>query len=90
MYLYCVHELGMSEDTALKRIQTARAARQFPAIFPAVPDGRLHLGAVVLLGPRLTADTADELLAAAAHKTMAELKLLLADHFPKPDVPARV
>jgi 5-methylcytosine-specific restriction endonuclease McrA len=90
MYLYCVHELGMSEDTALKRIQAARAARQFPAIFPAVADGRLHLSAVVLLAPHLEADTAGELLSAAEHKTMAELKRLLADRFPRPDVPTRV
>src|SRR5258708_1035364 len=40
MFLYCLHELRMSEDVAYKRIRAARAARQFPAIFPAVADGR--------------------------------------------------
>src|SRR6266487_4225410 len=33
MYLYCVYELGLSEDSALKRIRAARTARRFPAIF---------------------------------------------------------
>src|SRR5437762_10825895 len=49
MYRYCVGRLKMSEDVARKRIQAARAARQFPAIFAAVADGRLHLTAVVKL-----------------------------------------
>ncbi|MEK7331437.1 MAG: hypothetical protein AAB113_11620, partial [Candidatus Eisenbacteria bacterium] len=86
MYLYCVRELGMSEDTAFKRIRAARTARQFPAIFPALADGRLHLSAVVLLAPHLSPDIADELLAAAEHKTKAEIELLLAERFPQPDV----
>src|SRR5207245_2739558 len=46
MFDYCVHELHMSEDVALKRIRVARMARQFPAIFPRVADGRLGLSAV--------------------------------------------
>jgi hypothetical protein len=43
MYLYCVRELRMSEDTAFKRIRVARIARQFPAIFSALADGQLNL-----------------------------------------------
>ncbi|MEO5988992.1 MAG: hypothetical protein ABIU54_12320, partial [Candidatus Eisenbacteria bacterium] len=54
MYLYCVGELHMSEDSALKRIQAARAARRVPGIFDAVAEGRLHLSAVVLLAPHLS------------------------------------
>ncbi len=90
MYLYCVRELRMSEDTAFKRIRVARIARQFPAIFAALADGRLNLSAVVLMAPYLTPklppNTANELLAAAAHKANAEIELLLAERFPKPDV----
>jgi hypothetical protein len=87
MFMYCLHELHMSEDVAYKRIRAARAARRFPAIYPALADGRLHLAAVVLLTPHLTAETADELLAAAEHRTKAEVELLLAQRFPQPDVP---
>ncbi len=90
MFDFCVHAKHMSEDVALKRIRVARTAREFPAIFPALADGRLNQTAVLLLAPRLSADTADELLAAAAHRSKAEIELLLAARFPKPDVPAVV
>src|SRR5438093_8805485 len=69
MYVYCLEELRLSEDAAYKRIQAARAARQFPAVFTAVAEGRLHLSAVVLLAPHLTPENADELLGAAALKS---------------------
>ena len=87
MYEYCVSELRMSEDSACKRIRAARAARQFPAIFLAVADGRLHLSAVVMLAPHLTPENADELLAAAAHQSKSEIEHLLARRFPRPDAP---
>src|SRR5438045_4731736 len=90
MFFYCVHELHMSEDTAARRIGVARTAREFPAIFPALADGRLNLTAVLLLTPHLTPGTAEELLAAAAHKTKQQIRLLLAERFPKADVPTLV
>ena len=40
MQQYCVAELHASEDMSSKRIRAARAAREFPAIFHAVADGR--------------------------------------------------
>ena len=83
MFAYCVHELRLSEDAAYKRIQAARVARQFPAIFEALADGRLHLTAVGLLAPYLTLANADDLLAAAAHGTKAEIEALLATRFPR-------
>jgi len=90
MYAYCVGELHLSEDEACRRIHGARAARMFPGIFSAVAEGRLHLTAVNLLAPHLTPATADELLAAAVHKGKAEILLLLARHFPRPDLPTRL
>ena len=90
MYLYCVRELHMSEDAALKRIRVARVARKHPAIFPAVADGRLNMTAVLLLKGYLNPENAQELLAAAAHKTKAEVESLLAQRFPQPDVPTFV
>jgi hypothetical protein len=88
MHQYCVREKHMSEHTANKRIRVARIAREFPAIFPMLAEGQLSLSAVLLLAPHLTAGTADGLLAAAAHRTNAEIELLLAHRFPRPDVPA--
>jgi 5-methylcytosine-specific restriction endonuclease McrA len=90
MYAYCVGELRMSEDAAYKRIRTARTAREYPAIFATLADGRLNLSSVLLLTPYLTPDTADALLAAAAHQTNTEIERLLAERFPRTDVPTRV
>src|SRR6266581_4489647 len=67
MFAYCVGELHFLEDAAYKRIQAARAARRFPAIFVVVAEGRLHLSAVVMLAAKLTEENADELIAAATH-----------------------
>ncbi len=90
MFAYCVGELRLSEDAAFKRIQAARVARRFPAIFDALDEGRLHLSAVVLLAPYLTEETADELLVAATHKRKSEIEQLLAERFPRADVLAWV
>ena len=64
MFAYCVGALAMSEDGAGKRIYVARKARRFPAVFPALADGRLHLTAVVTVGHWLTEANAVELLRA--------------------------
>ena len=90
MVAYCLHELHLSEDGAYKRIHAARAARQFPALFSAVAEGRLHLTGAGLLAPHLTAENADELLAAAAYRTKAEIELLLARRFPRSELLALV
>ena len=88
MYAYCIGELHLCEQAAMKHIRAARTARRFPVIFSAVADGRLHLSAVVLLTAHLTSANAAELVAAAAYQTKAEVQQLLARRFPKPDVPA--
>ena len=90
MYDYCLRELGFSEDTTFKRIRAARAARRFPAIYGLLADGRLHVSAVVMLAPHLTPANADELLAAATHRSKAQVELLLAERFPQPDLPTLV
>src|SRR5574342_660178 len=45
LFAYCVGELRLCEDSAYRHIRAARIARQFPALLPAVADGRLHLSA---------------------------------------------
>ena len=71
---WCVGRLKLCDQAAKKRIRAARAARRFPAIFPAVDEGRLHLTAVVLLAAHLTEHNAEELLAAATDKTVEDRK----------------
>ena len=90
MHSYCVHVLGLSEDSANKRIRVARKARECPALLEAIADGRLHLSGAALLASRLTPHNADELLVAAARKTRAEIEVLLAKLFPREDAPTRV
>lgn len=83
MVTYCEGKLGLSQDSAFKRIHVARAAQKFPAILDAVADGRLHLAGVYQLVPHLRLDNAEELLQAAEHKTKAEIRLMLARRFPR-------
>ena len=87
MHAYCVGELRFSEDATYKRIQAGRAARQFPAIFGAVAEGRLHLTAVNRLAPYLTQQNADGLIEAAAGKSKLEIEQLLSQQFPDPEPP---
>ncbi len=90
MYRYCVHELRMSEPVAYKRVMAARVARRFPQVLEAIAEGRLHLSALMLLQPHLTAANASELLAAAEHQTKRFVRELIAQRFPQPDMPTRV
>jgi hypothetical protein len=90
MYKYCVHELHMSEDVAYKRVKAALAGLRFHEIHDAIADGRLHLTAVSLLEPHLSPDTLESLLSAATHKTTAQVRVLIAERFPKPDLPTLV
>ena len=90
MLTYCMGELGLSEDAAKKRIQVARASRDYPAILDALAEGRVHLAGLRLLAPRLTPENTDELLSAATHKSMDEIERLLAKRYPKSEVVASV
>jgi hypothetical protein len=83
---YCVGVLRLSEDAAYKRIHAARAAREFPAIFTMVAEGRLHLAGACLLAPHLTPENGPRLLAAAEHQTKAEIERLIAERFPQSEM----
>jgi 5-methylcytosine-specific restriction endonuclease McrA len=85
MHQFCVSELGMSEDGAEKRIRVARITRDFPALFPAIADGRLHLTGVLLLAPVLTSANATNLVNASSRKSCAQIREMLATWFPKPE-----
>src|SRR5688500_12945470 len=53
MHAFCVGELLLCEESAYKRIQSARAARKFPQLLAALAEGRLHLSAVDRKSTRL-------------------------------------
>jgi len=81
MHAYCVGELHLSEDSASKRIQAARAARRFPVLFEALAEGRLHLTAVRLLAPHLNDSNVSELVELATHRRASEIEEYLACRF---------
>ena len=74
---YCVRALGMSADQAVRRLRAARTAHQFPALLPAIAAGHLNVTAINTLGPHLSAEHCDELVALAAGKTIEELERAL-------------
>jgi 5-methylcytosine-specific restriction endonuclease McrA len=71
---YCMRALGMSTDQAARRLRAARTAHEFPALLPAVADGRLGVTAVNTLGPHLTTENCVELIALAAGRTIEEIE----------------
>ena len=87
LFTYCTLVLHLSEHAAYARIEAARAARRFPAILEAVASGALHLTAVNLIAPHLTADNIDRVLALATHKTKRDVEEIVATLRPQPPVP---
>jgi hypothetical protein len=90
VFTWCLRELHFSEGAAYRRIQAARTARKFPALFTAVAQGRLHLTAILLLAPYLTSGNVAELVAEATHKSRLEIEGLIARRFPRPDVATEI
>jgi HNH endonuclease len=90
MHAYCIRELNYCEGTASRRIYAARTARRFPLIFSALAEGHVHLTAVILLARYLTEGNVGELIHAATHKTTEEIYLLIAERFPRRDLPERL
>ena len=86
LYAWCVGELNLSEDVASKRLRVARVVREFPTAISYLREGRLHVSAVVQLAPKLTEDNHQELLDRASGKSCAEIREVLAELFPSPDV----
>jgi len=86
MRAFCVEQLGMSEDSAYKRIQAARAVHEIDALLSALADGRLNLSGVCLLAAHLTPENAAELLDEAAGKSKSAIAQLLARRFPSSEM----
>ena len=90
MFTYCTQVLHLAEHAAFNRIEAARAARRFPAIFELLADGRIHLSAVRLLAPHLTETNHQSLLREASHKSKREVEQIVARVLPRSDVAASV
>ena len=90
MFQFCVRRLGMSEDEACRRIHAARLARRFPDLLVRIERGDLTLSTIALIHEVLTETTYEELVKAAAGKTKAEVRALLAKRSPMADVPPAI
>jgi hypothetical protein len=90
LFSYCVAELRFSEDEACRRIEAARLARRFPAIYPLLETGAVSLSVLGLLKAHLTDDSCRELLAGVSGSNVRQAKEWLAARFPQPDVPSTI
>jgi len=90
MFTYCVARLGMSEDEACRRIELARLARKFPALFTELETGQITLSVALVLKPVLSPSNHLELLAAARGKCVRQARELVAERFPRPDAPSSI
>ncbi len=85
LFAYCVRELGYSEGAAYKRIQAARAARDYPAILDMLSAGQTSLAAMVILAPHLTQENQAEVLSMARGRSSRGMEFLVAQLAPRPD-----
>lgn len=90
VFKYAVEILGCTEDEAWRRVAAAQTAARFPVIFDKVSRGELTLTAVNMLRGVLTEANHSEVLCEAAHKTKAQLEIMVARLAPKADVPTRL
>ena len=90
LHSFCVHELHLSEHSAYKHAWAVRFARKYPAVLDAIAEGRVHLAGVCELARYMTPENAAELLEAATHRTRQQIQAMLAERFPKPDLPTLV
>jgi hypothetical protein len=93
MHQFCTGVLGLSDAEAYLRIEAARTSRRYPMVLTMLEDGRLHLSGIGVLAPLLkTLDRGggEALLERAVRKSKRELKGLVAELEPRPDVPPSI
>src|SRR5262245_49093250 len=65
LYGYCTEALGLSEDAACNRIAAARWCQQYPIIADLMAAGTVSLTTVRRVGPHLTPENHQAVLASA-------------------------
>jgi hypothetical protein len=83
LWNYCLRVLHLREGPAGRRIAAMRVLRRFPALEPALRDGRLCLSTVTLIAPLLAEENLDDVVARAAYRTKAEVEHLAATLQPR-------
>lgn len=90
MFQYCLEQLKLGDFEAFLRINAARVAARYPVVLDLLERQEIHLTAIRLLREHLTDDNHRELLAEACGKSKRQVEALLANRFPRPDVPERL
>jgi hypothetical protein len=90
MFEYCRRILGLRENEAYLRITVARAAREHAVLLEMLRDGRLHLSGIARLAPHLTPQNALAVLKRACGMSHREIRELVCELEPRPDVVASV
>jgi hypothetical protein len=90
LFAYCTQALRLSEDAACNRIQATRICRRFPVVLELLASGALTLSAIRMLGPHLTDENHETVLARAANRRCEDIAVLVAELAPRPDVTASV
>ena len=76
LFTYCTQALRLSEHAAYGRIEAARIARKFPVVIDLLAEGAMTLTTITLLGPMLTPDNHQQVLAEARHQSKREVEHL--------------
>jgi hypothetical protein len=90
LFDYCTRALRLSEDATCSRTNAVRVCRRFPVLLDHLASGALTLTSVRLLGPHLTAENHEAIVARAKDKALREVQALVAELAPRPDVPSSV
>ncbi|MDB4942839.1 MAG: hypothetical protein JWP97_2373 [Labilithrix sp.] len=90
IYDFCRRFLLMSESGAFRRSVAVKMVRRHPELLEHLAEGHLTLSSMVMLDGLLTHENAASLVASVSGKTTSEVKALLVEQAPRPDVPTRL
>ena len=87
VFVYARDALAVAEHEAYGLVAASRAARRFPVILDLLAEGAIHVTAVKLLAPCLTADNHRQVLEMARGKRRAQVEQIVATLAPQPEMP---
>src|SRR5690349_7118960 len=83
-HAFCTQVLGMSDDSAWRRMKAASLADRFPEVVkPLIAEGKVHLTGLALLDKVITPENGERLIAEAAGKSTTEIKAIIAREAPQ-------
>jgi hypothetical protein len=86
LMVYCVKHFHLTEFSAYKRMQIARASRTFPSLIDAIRTKKLSLTTAAMIAPKLKQERSEEQIQKCSGKSKEEVKKIIAGWEPKPDV----